>query len=112
MPSKKSSSRGVRYTAEQKAAIVDFVLKHNQEHGRGGQSAAVRKYGVSPLSIGAWIGGSGAEGSGVKANAVPKNGGSLSRRVADLLVVGRQIEALEFELKGLRTKLASLKSHL
>lgn len=53
--SKKAKSTGVRYTPEQKKEIVDFVLKYNEAKGRGGQSAAVSKFKVTPITIGAWL---------------------------------------------------------
>jgi len=49
-----SSLRGKRYTLQEKADILDFVDRYNAEHGRGGQSAATRKFGLSPLSISTW----------------------------------------------------------
>jgi len=52
---KKSKSVGVRYTPEQKKEIVDFVQQYNEAKGRGGQSAAVSKFKVSPITIGAWL---------------------------------------------------------
>ena len=111
MSSAKTAPRGIRYTVEQKSAIVDYVLKYNQEHGRGGQSAASRKFGVTPLSIGVWVNGR-TVGSRSKSKVSPKAGGSMSRRVAPLLAVGRQIEALELEVQKLKTKLNSLTSGL
>jgi transposase-like protein len=53
--SKKSKSAGVRYTPEQKKEIVDFVQQYNEANGRGGQSTAVSKFKVTPISIGAWL---------------------------------------------------------
>jgi len=53
--SKKSKSVGVRYAPEQKNEIVDFVQQYNEAKGRGGQSAAVSKFKVSPITIGAWL---------------------------------------------------------
>ncbi|MEY5012770.1 MAG: hypothetical protein RLY69_485 [Verrucomicrobiota bacterium] len=53
--SKKGKSVGVRYTPEQKKEIVDFVKQYNEAKGRGGQSAAVSKFKVTPISIGAWL---------------------------------------------------------
>ncbi len=53
--SKKGKSVGVRYTPEQKKEIVDFVQQYNEANGRGGQSAAVSKFKVTPISIGAWL---------------------------------------------------------
>ena len=53
--SKKSKSLGVRYTPEQKKEIVEFVQQYNEANGRGGQSAAVSKFKVTPITIGAWL---------------------------------------------------------
>lgn len=50
MPAKKVATKGKRYSESEKAEILEFV---NQQ-GRGGASAAVKKYGVSPLTISTW----------------------------------------------------------
>jgi len=52
MPAKKQSntSRGKRYTEAEKAEILAFV----DSKGRGGQSAAAKKYGISALTISKW----------------------------------------------------------
>lgn len=53
--SKKAKSLGVRYTPEQKKEIVEYVQQYNEANGRGGQSAAVSKFKVTPITIGAWL---------------------------------------------------------
>ena len=53
--SKKAKSAGVRYTPEQKKEVVDFVQQYNEANGRGGQSVAVSKFKVTPISIAAWL---------------------------------------------------------
>ena len=45
----------MRYSDKQKADIVAFVKKYNQENGRGGQSAAKVKFNISPISIANWL---------------------------------------------------------
>ena len=52
---KKNTAQGVRYTDVQKKEVVDFVMSHNATNGRGGQSAAVAKFKISPISVGAWL---------------------------------------------------------
>ena len=52
---KKNSARRVRYADTQKKEIVDFVVSYNAENGRGGKSAASKKFKVSPISITAWL---------------------------------------------------------
>lgn len=57
---KKNTAQSIRYTAEQKKEIVDFAVSYNAQNGRGGQSAAVNKFNVSPISVAAWMKGAGA----------------------------------------------------
>jgi DNA-binding transcriptional regulator YdaS (Cro superfamily) len=57
---KNKTAKGVRYTDAQKKEIVDFVASHNAANGRGGQSAAVNKFNVSPISVAAWMTSAGA----------------------------------------------------
>lgn len=45
----------MRYSAETKAEVVQFVLDHNKTNNRGGQAAAVAKFGISQLTIGSWL---------------------------------------------------------
>jgi hypothetical protein len=93
--------------------IVDFVSKYNREHGRGGQSAASRKFGVTILSISNWLGLSKVTGSRNSDRAASrKSNGLLVRRIAPLIILGKRIEAAELELKNLRLRMASLKSDL
>lgn len=50
MAAKKTKSKGIRYTPEQKAEILAFA----EAQGRGGQSAAAKKFGVSPITLSSW----------------------------------------------------------
>jgi len=52
---KRNTDKGKRYTAEEKKAIIDLVNKVNADKGRGGQSAAANQFGVSQLTISAWL---------------------------------------------------------
>lgn len=53
--SKKSTTKGKRYTDAQKQEVVAFAQKVNAENGRGGQAAAARKYGISVLTVSGWL---------------------------------------------------------
>lgn len=52
---KKAPATGIRYTDAQKQEVVNFVAQYNSANGRGGQSAAAKKYKVTPLTISAWL---------------------------------------------------------
>ena len=50
-----NAAKGRRYSIKEKQEILDFVDQVNAEKGRGGQSAASKKFTISPLTISAWI---------------------------------------------------------
>ena len=52
----------VRYSPEKKAEILTFVRDYDETHGKGGQTMASKRFGVSTLSIWMWM----------KAGAKPK----------------------------------------
>lgn len=63
--------QGTRYTEEQKKAVLDYVAQVNAKKGRGGMTAAAKKFKITPLTVSNWIaklGGSAATGA-PKANA-------------------------------------------
>ena len=68
---KKKVAPGVRYTPAQKKEVVDFVVSHNTAKGRGGQTMAVSKFKISPITIGAWLKAAGI-GKAPKAAKAPK----------------------------------------
>ncbi len=55
MKQERISKTAKRYSEDEKREIVDFVRKHNLEHRRGGVSAAVKKFGVSPITVNSWF---------------------------------------------------------
>ena len=52
---KKASTKGVRYTDTQKKEVVDFAVNYNNTNGRGGQSKAAEKFGISQITIASWL---------------------------------------------------------
>ena len=62
----------VRYDQKKKDEVVAFVENHNAKKGRGGQSAAVAKYGISPIMIAAWLKKAGSKSAGKKRRVVAK----------------------------------------
>lgn len=47
-------NQGKRYSAEEKAEIVQFIQTYNAEHKRGGMKAASDKFGVSVVTLSNW----------------------------------------------------------
>lgn len=48
-------AHGKRYSDAVKSRVIEFVNQINSEKGRGGISAAAKKFGASPLSISNWV---------------------------------------------------------
>ncbi len=47
-------NQGKRYSAEEKAEILDFIKTYNEENKRGGMKTASEKYGVSVVTLSNW----------------------------------------------------------
>ncbi len=69
---KKAPATGIRYTDAQKKEVVSFVAQYNSANGRGGQSAAAKKFKVTPLTISAWLKSAGAKPPGKKIKKAAK----------------------------------------
>jgi len=53
-----------RYDQNTKDEVIAFVLSYNEENGRGGQSAAVKKWDLNPLTVKSWLSKAGIETPG------------------------------------------------
>jgi transposase len=127
---KKASAKtklGSRYTDEQKKEVTDFVVAYNEANGRGGPSTASKKFGISPLTVVAWLKAVGVNGSnksskkGAKAAApvkaakaakVSAASGSIGDKLNSLLALSKQIASAEADLAQLQAKFSSLKASL
>jgi transposase-like protein len=114
----RTKGRGVRYDAAKKQEVVDFVAEYNQKNGRGGQSAAARKYGVTILTVSSWLKGSGKVAKAPKAGKVAqapkaaKVSGALTGKVKALLDLGDRIRKAEAELQKLQGQYGSLSASI
>ncbi|HEX7260201.1 MAG TPA: hypothetical protein VF258_00140 [Luteolibacter sp.] len=113
-----------RYSNEEKNEIIQFVATHDAQNGRGGKSAAVKKYAISPISLAAWIKASGNSASAgtkpagkvaskaAKAIKASVSKGTLSDKLKELTGLAGQIDAAEARLAKLRDKFQALKASL
>lgn len=107
---KKGIVRGKRYSAEEKGKVVSYVTDHNAENGRGGQSSAAAKFGISQLTIATWLKSAGVSSKGTKGGGGGK--GNMQDKLNSMLSLGQEIEKLEQELGSKRSKFKSLKASL
>ena len=113
MASKKASTKGKRYSAQEKQQIVDFVNQHNAANGRGGATAASKKFGVSQLTVASWLKSSGgaAVGNGRKGGKAAA-AGNRSSVLAELAKLDGVIAAKRKELDALEARFQKLKASL
>lgn len=74
----------IRYDQKKKDEVVAFILDYNKANGRGGQTVAAKKYGISPITIGAWLKKAGVK----KAGGVARQKRPRRRRVPGADVAG------------------------
>lgn len=107
----KKVSKGKRYTAQEKQSVIDFVNTHNAENGRGGVTAAVKKFGASALTISSWIKAAPTTGkSSTKAGVT--SGGGRGKVLGELSKLDQEIAAKRKELNALEAKFEKLKASL
>lgn len=102
---KVAGSRGVRYGADVKKEVVKFVHDYNQQNGRGGQSAAARKFDITILTVSAWL----RNATDKSPTTTPKG---LTKKVNALLDLSDQISKTESQLTKLKNQYASLSSSI
>jgi hypothetical protein len=116
----------IRYDQKTKDEVVAYVQKYNEEKGRGGQSAAVKKWDLNPITVKAWLekagvetpgrggkkkrkGGATAKAAAVKAPKEPKpstkSTDGVSATLQRMIAIQGQIAALEAEYAKLKGKL-------
>ena len=113
--SKVNSAKGRRYSAKEKAEIVAFVDKVNADRGRGGQSAASKKFKISPLTISSWIRAGVTGGGGGGATVVAASGsvaGPIGKKLSKLQALHDQIARTERELSKMKAQFNALKAAL
>lgn len=107
-----------RYSSESRAEILEFVRDHDAANRRGGKSAAVRKYGVSALTLSNWLMASkrdakkaNAEGKG-KVPVSTKRGrpagsgsGSIEATLNRMLEIRTKVTALMSEFESLKARI-------
>lgn len=111
--------------AKRKKAL-EFIEQYNAEHGRGGITAAAKKYKVHPITVGHWVKEGMPEG-GPSVSAPKKSSAKKSRKAAPQRqqaaaavtvdknsVMSRieEIQDLESQIANLQTRVAEIKGEI
>ncbi len=104
-----SNTKGKRYTAAEKADVLNWVNDYNVKHGRGGVANASKKFKITQLTIHNWVRQGGAAIGSRNGTRVAPNQAETLRQLADLL---DEITQRETELCGLRKDYDELRKKL
>jgi cytochrome c556 len=109
MPAKKVIKR---YTEEQKSEILSFIEKFNAEKGRGGQTAAIKKFGVTAVTLSNWTKKTGKKAAkGSKTAKKTRNPSKLWDRLttvkSEIAKAEKLLSKLNREAKELRKEIRS-----
>ena len=106
---KKKTTKGKRYTAEEKQEVMDYVDSVDGDNGRGGVAAAARKFGITPLTITAWKKRANGGSSTSAAKGAKRGATAQSRVLHRLAEILDQVAIKESEIEGLNKEYAKLK---
>ena len=103
----------VRYSQKEKDKVIAFVADYNKKNKRGGQTAAAKEFGISPITIANWLKKSGSKKSGgakrgrkpASKSAKSASAGNLSSVLARMQEIQEEIESLQAEYEALKAKL-------
>lgn len=104
-------NKGKRYTPREQKEVVDFVVKYNEENGRGGVTHASKKFKVTPITINNWLSKAGVSSKPDK-KALVGSGKSASSNVWSKLgelhdhksSLEKELASVEKEIKALKKK--------
>jgi transposase-like protein len=98
-----------RYTEEEKSEILAFIEKHNAEKGRGGVTAAAKKFKATPVTIASWLKKSGKKTVKAKKTAKKRNPSKLWERLnavrSEIAKAEKSLAKLNAEAKVLRKEI-------
>lgn len=101
-----TDARGRRYSPAERRRVLDFIAQVNREHGRGGQIAAHRKFGIAHVTLKLWL----QQGPGFS-DHLSASHDATAHTLHQLTSLAKKIAALEAKLARMRLDYARLKAH-
>ena len=107
--SRENAAKGRRYSLKEREEVLAFIEKVNAERGRGGQSAAIAKFNLAPLTVTKWVRYHGFSAS--KSDSITSDR-SIESTIQKLKELQTRIENAEKELRRLRNQFQEMKGAL
>lgn len=109
---KPSDKRAIRYSDADKEKILQFVADYDREHGRGGQSAAAEKFGVSAMSISKWRNKAAPTKRASRAGKNRKAKGATDPKHGETKTVLERMLSIQSQIDELKAEFEALKARL
>jgi transposase-like protein len=93
--------KGKRYTPEERTEAVCYVHEYNRDNGRGGLTAAYRKFGISQVTLRSWLMTNDIDSSHTEDACVFRELAKLSDEIA---ILRKGLEQKEAEYTALKAK--------
>ncbi len=102
-----------RYDQKTKDQVVAFIVDYNAKNGRGGQSAAAKKWKLNPITVKAWMEKAGVASPGktakkkvrAQAGGSGRSAGSASVALKRMIAIQEKIDVLQGEYDELKAQL-------
>lgn len=94
-----NKKKGKRYTKTERQNILAYVNDYNTEHGRGGLTGAVKKYGISAVTIRQWL-----TASEVSQTQAGDNIRALARLKDEIQQLQQQLDAKQVQYEELKSR--------
>jgi len=106
-PLYKANIMVTRYDQKTKDEVVTFIVDYNAKNGRGGQSAAAKKWQLNPITIKSWMVKAGVATPGKTARKKVRNrvADSASGALKRMMVIQEKIDDLLGEYEELKAQL-------
>ncbi|MEM9281663.1 MAG: hypothetical protein AAGA96_07555 [Verrucomicrobiota bacterium] len=112
-----------RYDQKTKDKVVAFITDYNNKNGRGGQSAAAKKWKINPITVKAWMEKAGVASPGKTSKkkagtkkkgktATKKTRATRSTKTVSISDVLKRMAAIQDEISSLQKEYESLKGKL
>lgn len=101
-----------RYDQKQKDAVVEYIQNYNAKNGRGGQSAAVKKFSINPITVKSWLVAAEGGAKPKKKSVARKQTRKTAKASNSSLAALQRMTAIQEQISTLQAEYDSLKKTL
>lgn len=97
-----------RYDQKKKDEVVEFIQSYNAKNGRGGQSAAAKKFSINPITVKSWLVAAGGGAKPEKKSATRKQTRKTAKTPSGSLATLQRMTKIQEEITALQGQISTL----